>query len=172
MFTLSCSIKWDDLKRSPVNSHCNYALSASEMTDDHFTVTQWLWSQMAMCSSCCKSSSQLTVPQSPMFCLRFFLVFFALSIYHSPNFLNNPTKQFLPTFFPQKIPVCSPLHTLHQTGRKTRVGFGCESTCSAHVGFGRKRKHRDTFGQRRPHRHQDYRPQRHHGSYNWNQLFD
>ena len=55
------------------------------------------------------------------------------------------SNKFLPTFFPQKIPVCSPLHTLHQTGRKTRVGFGCESTCSAHVGFGRKGKHRTTL---------------------------
>ena len=54
----------------------------------------------------------------------------------SPTFPLTKLFFFNPTLVFRSL-VCSPLHTLHQTGRKTRVGFGAETSCSrAEVWFG------------------------------------
>ena len=56
----------------------------------------------------------------------------------SPTFPLTKLLFFNPTLVFRSL-VCSPLHTLHQTGRKTRVGFGAETSCSrAEVWFGSK----------------------------------
>ena len=74
---------------------------------------------------CCFHTSHTSSLSASQISPHFVDIILHLSHHHFPS------PNFSPTLVARSV-VCSPLHTLHQTGRKTRVGFGAETSCSAH----------------------------------------
>ena len=83
------------------------------------------WGPLPDCYCCFHTSHTSSLSASQIPPPHFVDIILHLSHHHFPS------PNFSPTFVSRSL-VCSPLHTLHQTGRKTRVGFGAETSCSAH----------------------------------------